>query len=175
MRLRPALFALLIAFGALAARAQDQPPKIDPAKEADIRRMLQATGANQLGQQMAQQMLTSIRPSLEKMLPEGNDRAKKFFDTMLQKFTEQMKADSMSELLVPLYDKYFTHDEIKALIQFYESPLGRKLITTMPNLMQDSMRIGSEWGRRIMQKVLLEMEEEYPELKQLHENPPKKN
>ncbi len=41
--------------------------------------------------------------------------------------------------LVPIYDKYFTDDELKELIAFYKGETGRKLIKVMPLLMEDSM------------------------------------
>ncbi|NRB08638.1 MAG: DUF2059 domain-containing protein [Richelia sp.] len=38
-----------------------------------------------------------------------------------------------------LYSKDFTNEEIKGLIAFYETPLGRKTISVMPKLLQESI------------------------------------
>ncbi|MFA5059573.1 MAG: DUF2059 domain-containing protein [Candidatus Omnitrophota bacterium] len=56
-----------------------------------------------------------------------------------QKLREAIKVDDIIERLVPVYDKYFTEDELKGLIAFYQSPLGKKLLRTTPMIMQDGM------------------------------------
>ena len=42
--------------------------------------------------------------------------------------------------LIPVYDKYFTEEELKELIAFYKGTTGRKLIKVMPSIMEDSMK-----------------------------------
>ncbi len=41
---------------------------------------------------------------------------------------------SFFSYFIPIYDKYYTHSEIKGLVSFYESELGRKTIKVMPSL-----------------------------------------
>lgn len=53
------------------------------------------------------------------------------------------------ELLIPVYRKHFTDDEIKGLAEFHDSPLGRKLVRVQPALGREAMAIGSKWGRRV--------------------------
>lgn len=43
------------------------------------------------------------------------------------RFLEEMNADVVVALYYPIYDQYFTHDEIKELIKFYSSDIGIKL------------------------------------------------
>ena len=38
-------------------------------------------------------------------------------------------------LLVPIYDKHWTDEDVKGLILFYETPLGQKMITVLPQVM----------------------------------------
>ena len=110
--------------------------KIDPAKEADIRRLLEVSGAKKLVTQTMASMTTSVRPVLSNSLPPGEYR-EKLIDLFFAKF--QSKADSaqLLDLAVPLYDKYFSQDEIKGLIRFYETPLGQKSLSVLPQLMDD--------------------------------------
>src|SRR5690348_9956715 len=50
--------------------------------------------------------------------------------------SEEMKVDVAS-----VYAEVFSEDELKEIIGFYQSPLGRKLLDRMPDLMQKSMQI----------------------------------
>ena len=47
--------------------------------------------------------------------------------------------------IIPLYDKYFTDVELLQLIQFYLSPIGRKVLDTMPLLLNDSVYITTQY------------------------------
>src|SRR5262249_36055658 len=103
-----------------AASASTQ-NKIDPAKEADIRRLLDVMGAKANAAQIMPQMTESFKPTLPNPLPPGEYRAKLvvFFFT---DFLPRANPQHLMTLAVPFYDKNFTADEIKGLIRFYETP-----------------------------------------------------
>src|SRR5262244_3200997 len=54
----------------------DSPSKIDPAKEADIRRLLDIGGTRAIAMQTLDEMTTSIKPLLTNSLPPGEYRQK---------------------------------------------------------------------------------------------------
>ena len=75
--------------------------------------------------------------------------------TVLGKLNLEIAAtDEMIELVVPIYDKYLTHDEIKIIITFYETPVGKKMIAVLPQIMQESMAAGQQWGKEIGERVV---------------------
>lgn len=51
--------------------------------------------------------------------------------------------------LIPIYSRTFELSELKGLLQFYQSPLGRRLLAAQPAVMQESMQLGQRWGMRI--------------------------
>ncbi len=155
------LFLTLIPGLALSAS-----PQIDPGKEADIRRLLEATGASKLGATMGAQMAEQIKPLLMKALPPG-ERSQKIVDTFIQKLLLQANAEEFTKRVIPIYDKHLTDEDIKGLIQFYESPLGRRVVQVLPVISQESFTAGAQWGQQLSQEVLRQMQEEYPELKNL--------
>lgn len=59
--------------------------------------------------------------------------------------------DDLTEMLVPVYKKYMTKEDLKELIEFYETPVGRKFAEYTPIIMQESMQIGQQWGLKIGQ------------------------
>ncbi len=50
-----------------------------------------------------------------------------------------LNLDDVVNELVPVYDQYFTQEELQALIAFYEGPLGQKVLKTAPLILKDSM------------------------------------
>ena len=66
----------------------------------------------------------------------------------------EVNANELVELVIPIYGKYLTHNDVKQLIRFYKRPVGKKLIEVQPMIMQESMMIGQEWGLKIAEKVV---------------------
>jgi uncharacterized protein len=61
--------------------------------------------------------------------------------------------DEIIEALVPIYDKHFTEDELKAYIKFYSSPEGRKLLGTLPFLMGESVEVSLKYFREKLPNI----------------------
>jgi uncharacterized protein len=139
--------------------------KIDPAKEADIHRLLELAGTKTAMTQIMQGMEKNLRPVVTNSLPPGDYRVK-LVDLFFERFQDHSKTEiqQLLDSAVPLYDKYFSHEDIKGLIQFYQTPLGQKALSVLPKLsieMQgEGMKLGEKLGRQSMQEVL----SEHPEL-----------
>lgn len=50
----------------------------------------------------------------------------------------------IEESVYPLYDKFYTEQELRDLITFYGTPTGQKVIDTMPRLFAESTQIARE-------------------------------
>jgi hypothetical protein len=174
MRMHRILLAVVFLCSPSLLPAQAQKPKIDAAKLADIRRLMQLTRADAIGEQVAGPLMQSLKPDLNKVPPEKRARVQKMSETMFEKMLAYMKAQPISELAIPLYDKYFTAEDIKAMIQFYESPVGRKLSDVQPKMADELIPLAVAHSQQILQRVLSEMEADYPELREAP-RPPAKN
>lgn len=159
------LFALLIIlFVSQAMPAMAQARNADAQKIENIRQLLTMIGADKLRDAMMDQMvdqITKIFPSP----PDKNEQAGKMFDRLKELFREEMKKVDFTKMSVDLYDKYFTADEIKALMQFYSSPIGQKAIMVLPALTQEATRHGMELGQAAGERAYTRWTDEYPELK----------
>jgi len=109
---------------AAAARANRQ-PKIDPQKEADIRRLLVVMDAQTTLRQAMTDMGANIKPLLTSSLPAGEYRDK-LIQLFLEKFHSKVDPQEMLGFAIPVYDKYLTDADVKGLIEFYSSPSGQK-------------------------------------------------
>jgi hypothetical protein len=146
-----------------ASSPSTTPSKIDPAKEADIRRLLDLSGAKALATQTMDTMSQSIKPLLARSLPPGDYR-EKLIDLFFEKFRSKASPEQLMDMAVPAYDKYFTHDEIKGLIKFYETPLGQKTLSVLPKLMGELQQNGEKWGGDLGEQSMAEVLSEHPEL-----------
>lgn len=170
-----ALFTCLGAYAqtstqpASAGSASPAATTIDPAKEADIRHLLDVTGASGLASQMMGQMEQGIRPLMTNSLPPGEYR-EKLIELFFQKFHSKIDSNQLIALIIPIYDKYYTDAEIKSMIQFYESPVGRKVATSMPQVLAESQQAGGQWGQQLGRDSMIEVLQEHPDLRQALEN-----
>jgi hypothetical protein len=137
--------------------------KIDPAEAADIRHLLELVGTKDLITQSFGGTMTQIRPLVTNSLPAGAYR-EKLVDLFFAKFQSKIDLDQFLNMAVPIYHKYFTHDEVKGLIAFYETPLGHKSITVLPKLSEELRDIGQKWGQDLGRQSMAEVLAEHPEL-----------
>jgi len=81
-----------------------------------------------------------------------------YIDFLLQKHTIQNKNQEkfsfdweggFNEMAIDIYHKYFTHDDVKGLIAFYQTDLGKKTINVQQNIVQESIKIGQKWGQSL--------------------------
>lgn len=78
------------------------------------------------------------------------------FSTMVnpekkEAFVKEVK-DTYPELyesIAKIYKEEFTHDEIKDMLAFYDTPTGKKLAEKTGVLSQKGMTAGQSWGMKI--------------------------
>jgi hypothetical protein len=138
---------------------------IDPAKEADIRSLMELVGAHDLVQDGAN---TAIEQSREKLLATmpNNDKGQAFVNAFAASYQKKLDVDQVTDQLVAIYDKHYTEDEIKGLLQFYGSPLGQKVAEEMPKIgheIQAATRVAST---KAAKEALAEMKQQNPEIGQ---------
>ena len=111
-------------------------------------------GRNFLTDMSNKSKLDDIRKLIELM--GAKNIARQSFDFILQSYKEQdpeiyeilEKRINLEELIVEIltnvYNKYFTEAEIEELIRFYESSLGKKLLSLSPKLFQEAAQMAQE-------------------------------
>ena len=61
--------------------------------------------------------------------------------------------------VVPIYNKYLTHPEIKELLAFYQTPLGEKIRSVLPQITHESMLAGQQWAQKLIPEIDKRVEE----------------
>jgi hypothetical protein len=183
MRLRNALIAAML-FTAGPAMAQTPPgsaqqkpapvqpgqtaaaaEKLDPAKEAAIRHLLEITGETKEGQNINAGMTDRVKEVMTRALPA--DQLPKFMDTFSQKFTAGAPPSAVTDAVVKVYAQHFSLEEIQGVTKFYESSVGQRMVKEMPDVARESQSVGMQMDQKVVIDVLRGMSDEYPQLKQM--------
>jgi hypothetical protein len=139
--MRPLILAFSLSCGpALFAQSPAQSEKI-----ANIRKLVTLTGGTKIIDQMFDAMAAQFTQPQQQQV--------------FQEFRKELDPGQIFEIVVPAYDKFLTADEIQQLVQFYESPIGRKLLEAQPKIMAESMPRIMQWSREITQRVMQKMKE----------------
>jgi len=138
---------------------------IDQAKEADIRSLMELVGARDLVQDGAN---TAIEQSREKLLATvpNNEQGQAFVNAFAAGYEKKFDVDQVTDQLVAVYDKHYTDDEIKGLLQFYGSPLGQKVAAEMPKINREIQAAVRVAGSKAAREALAEIKKQNPEIGQ---------
>ena len=60
---------------------------------------------------------------------------------------------SLSNRMAPIYKNHFTHQEIKELIEFYESELGKKMTNELASITKESIQLSHSWAMQLSGKI----------------------
>jgi hypothetical protein len=111
-------------------------PSIDPEKDSDIRSLLELIGARDTIQDVATNAAEQYRQKLIALAPD-NEKAQASINAYVAAYQKRFDADTALDQLITVYDKHFSDDEIKGLLQFYGSPLGQKTAAEMPKISRE--------------------------------------
>jgi len=138
------------------------PQKPDAAKEAAIRHLLDVTGESKLADNLSGTISMQIRNAVQTKL--SGDRLQKFMVDFDAKFRASVPPQQVVDAVVPYYANTFSLDEIQEIIKFYESPVGQKMVQTMPQVSRDTQSAGFNIEKKAAIDTLQAMTTDYPEI-----------
>ena len=89
-----------------------------------------------------------------------------------KKAISEENVNDLFNRMIPLYSKYYNEKEINDLIVFYKTPTGKKMVETMPQVMNESMQIGEKWGAEIGSKIQAELDSQIVTTEEVTYSPP---
>lgn len=142
------LFLCTISFSAVALSEE-----LTNQKKEAIRELIEITGAVNIGKQLSQAMIAEMTMMWKQS---ESDVPQKAFDILEEVVNSTIEEEmgSFVESCYPIYHKYLTLAEIRKMVEFYKTPVGKKVVETMPKMMQESMQASQQWVERIGNKVL---------------------
>ncbi|HTQ96906.1 MAG TPA: DUF2059 domain-containing protein [Candidatus Acidoferrum sp.] len=134
---------------------------IDPTKEADIRALLELVGARDQVQDSVRQSAEQYREKLLATVPD-NGKGQAFVNATINEYEKRYDYDRVNEQLVMLYNKHYSDDEIKSLLQFYGSPLGQKVAIESPKIFREIQETTRTEGAKAVRDALQQVKQENP-------------
>ncbi|PDP81576.1 DUF2059 domain-containing protein [Prevotella intermedia] len=138
--------------GVEAHKSIDAPKGIDMEYINAVDKLMEVSGAKTTLKAQFPIIMSNLREML-KGVP--NDVFAKIESKYQEIFLKRM-----TEFYAPIYNRYFTLEDIKGYITFYETNLGRKVARTNPSLMNDLYQAGQQVGVAIGQSVVEELQAE---------------
>ena len=152
--------AAILAVSVLMLPAKSE-AEITESKQELIRELLTIVGIAGMAEQMRDQQgvveLMQMQPSYHEMMEWATSEQKDLpetdrqlllarlddFDVFAERFRalfdERLNFSTIIETVYPpIYDKTFSEEELRQMVTFYRTPVGRKSIEVMPSLMQEA-------------------------------------
>ncbi|HZP74933.1 MAG TPA: DUF2059 domain-containing protein [Pseudolabrys sp.] len=157
-----ALFAAVVLACAAPAAAQQQPAPAQPqpsaAALASAKELAELKGADSFFKpvvfgvvEQTKNMFMQTNPNLQRDL---NEVAAALSKELAPRYSEIMNE------LIRSYATQFTEQELKDLIAFYKSPLGKKALEVEPQILDHSMDFARNWSRTLSETVVTRMRAE---------------
>lgn len=137
--------AIFLLAASLAHAQQDRMTEKSEADllDAEIRELIEVSNMTKIADQIIDQIFTVYEKTIPSVPKEFWKQAR-----------IEMKADDFVEIIVPIYAKHYTREDIKGLIAFYKTPLGKKVIDKQGLIAQESMAAGMSYGQGISKKII---------------------
>jgi hypothetical protein len=70
------------------------------------------------------------------------------------------RVDELVDATARMYATHFTEQELKQLLAFYQSPVGKKALVEEPTVLDESMAYAGTWGDNLSQEVIGDMRDQ---------------
>jgi uncharacterized protein len=132
-----------------------------PATKEDVEAYLAVTHSRELAANITAAMSKPLHQMMHEEYLKNKEKLPPDFEARMNKQTDDMMKnmpfDEMIEAMVPSYQKHFSRGDIDALVAFYSSPTGQKILKEMPAIaaeaMQNMMPIVQKYVSTVQQQL----------------------
>jgi hypothetical protein len=153
LRTGAVLVALIASCTSVLAQSTPSPASVQLAREVVL-----ASGATRSFEgvipsilQQSLSVFVQQNPDLQKELTEST----KAIAPGLEK-----RASEIVDIIASVYATRFTQAELKELLTFYQSAVGKKFVTLLPNVLEESFVKTQEWGGKLSEQVVQQLRAE---------------
>jgi hypothetical protein len=148
LRLAALLMFACAAFGGGAALAQ--PPSA--AAVTTARDLVETKG----GAQMFDPVVISVIEQTKGALLQTNPQLAKDLNDVAGQLRNEFapRRDELMSYAAKLYAERFSEQELKDMLAFYKSALGRKMTSVEPQVLDETFNYIQQWGQRVSEDVM---------------------
>ena len=144
-----------------------------PADKDDVQKLFATLHLREMMQNLMavsmQQSKQMAHDALKKKQPNITDAELKRMDTVMDSFAKDMDFSGMLDDMVPVYQRHLTKEDVEAMLVFYESPTGQKLLREQPAMTAEGMQA----MRPRMEKMMADVMEKAEKMAQEESSTPK--
>ncbi len=139
-----------------------------PASKEDVERYFQAVHSHDMMLKMVEAMSKSRHQMAHEQCEKDKDRlpadCEARINKMMDDMMNKMPFDEMMQAMVPAYQKHFTKGDMDALIAFYSTPTGQKMLQQLPAVMTEGMDAMMPILRKNVERMTERAQEEIAEM-----------
>lgn len=144
MRFLKSIFAAAALGAAFAGPALAQDRYADDAEAlAAARELVAETSADAMVGDIVSRTWPAMEPEIRRQLPDAAPETMKSFRADYVRIVTERTAELMAATPA-IYARHYTAQELRQLVAFYRSPVGRKSLAVMPAIIGDVVRISAE-------------------------------
>jgi len=157
-RLLAALVALALVGLARPAAAQNPSPAPSPGAILVAKQIVELKGARQLFTPLVRGVVAKVKDQFM----QTNFMWAKDLNEVAAKLEKDYapRVDELVDMAARIYASHFTEAELKQLLAFYQTPVGRKAIVEEPKALDESMASGGNWGDALADEVVVKIRDE---------------
>ena len=148
---------LLVSSSTLVLPSGSWAYELESEKKILIKKLLEQTGQSpkDVGRNFSRIIIAEFTRRINDIDPKLEPRAFTMLEDEVQNliYSEIVIGNRFQSLIYPVYDKYFTASDLRAMIEFNETPAGRKRIKVMQLVGGESMQIGRALGQELSRKI----------------------
>lgn len=139
----------------------DAPTREDVLKLFDVMQINKTMDA--VIQAAKQQSMEMAEQMANERMPDATAEQKKQLHEMMEDVMNQAMGPAamreMVEATVPVYQRHLSKADLDAMVAFYSSPVGQKILHEQPAMVQESMQAASGIQQRIARVMFQKMDE----------------
>ena len=148
--------------------SQPQPQEsgvtVEAQLRADIDRMIEVAHLRERIIEISRLRFEQLRPQLTASMPPPPNRDKILLE-YAEKYTSLHSTNDYMNEVAGVYAKYFSDEDIKGMIQFYQTPTGQHYIAKIPQVTADMAQLAESAAAESIPHIWKELCREYPELR----------
>ena len=125
-----------------------------------------------------QQSMEIAEQMIREKMPDATAEEKKQFREMMDEVMRQALGpaaiNEMLEATIPVYQRHLTKADLDAMIAFYGSPVGQKILHEQPAMVQESMEASAGIQQRIARSMFQKIDERVARMAGAEKEPSKK-
>jgi uncharacterized protein len=157
-RMLAALLALAVIGMAKPVLAQAPSQAPSPAAILIAKQIVEIKGVRKLFQPLIRGVVEKVK---DQFMQTDFMWAKDLNEVAAQLETEYApRVDELVDASAKIYASHFTEPELKQILAFYQTPLGRKVVAEEPKALDESVANAGNWGDNLSEEVIAKMRDE---------------